>query len=299
MKNPWIDTTSEIYNGERIIVATADLKYIKNLLNSKKYPPVDKVNDDANKETKKAAKEKYKLQLNVYPQHFVGDIDNAKIIILSLNPGYSPEYYNAYKNSTNKDGTNYEQTIKKNLEMERPFFHAFELANESDLGYWGNKMKCWVEDHDEKDYEKDNKKYNKKIIKSLKKITKNIALAEFFPYHSISYNGMYDKLGKGTSSNSNRKIKDYLPTQKFLFEKIKKRIDDKNDKVIIILTRSFAKWYEAIPELKNYENCFEVNNPNHPSLKPENILKVTRVSVESKINTLLNELNKEVQTRKQ
>ena len=83
------------------------------------------------------------------------------------------------------------------------------------------------------------------------------------------------------------------------FEKIKKRIDDKNDKVIIILTRSFAKWYEAIPELKNYENCFEVNNPNHPSLKPENILKVTRVSVESKINTLLNELNKEVQTRKQ
>ena len=281
MENPWIDTTSEIYNGEKIIVATADLKYIKKLLNSKKYPPVDKVDDDANEETKKAAKEKYKLRLNVYPQHFVGDIDNAEIIILSLNPGYSTEYYDAYKN-----GTNYEQIIKENLEMKQPFFHAFELANESDLGYWGNKMKCWVEDYDEKD--------NKTIIESLKKITENIALAEFFPYHSISYNDMYDKLGKGTSPNSNRKIKDYLPTQKFLFEKIKKRIDDKDDRVIIILTRSFAKWYEAVPELKNYENCFEVNNPNNPSLKPENILKVTRVSVESKINTLLNELNKEV-----
>ena len=291
MENPWIDTTLEIYNGEEIIVATADLKYIKKLLNSKKYPPVDKVDDDASEETKKAAEEKYKLQLSVYPQHFVGNIDKAKIIILSLNPGYSTEYYDAYKNRINKNGTKYEQTIKENLEMVRPFFHAFELSNESDLGYWGNKMKCWVEDYDKKD--------NKKIIESLKKITENIALAEFFPYHSISYNGMYDKLGKGTSSNSNRKIKDYLPTQKFLFEKIKKRIDDKNDEVIIILTRSFAKWYEAIPELKNYENCFEVNNPNHPSLKPENILKVTRVSVESKINTLLNELNKEVQTRKQ
>ena len=291
MENPWIDTTLEIYNGEEIIVATADLKYIKKLLNSKKYPPVDKVDDDASEETKKAAEEKYKLQLSVYPQHFVGNIDKAKIIILSLNPGYSTEYYDAYKNRINKNGTKYEQTIKENLEMVRPFFHAFELSNESDLGYWGNKMKCWVEDYDKKD--------NKKIIESLKKITENIALAEFFPYHSISYNGMYDKLGKGTSSNSNRKIKDYLPTQKFLFEKIKKRIDDKNDKVIIILTRSFAKWYEAIPELKNYENCFEVNNPNHPSLKPENILKVTRVSVESKINTLLNELNKEVQTQEQ
>lgn len=281
MENPWIDTTSEIYNGEKIIVATADLKYIKKLLNSKKYPPVDKVDDDANEETKKAAKEKYKLRLNVYPQHFVGDIDNAKIIILSLNPGYSTEYYDAYKNKTE-----YKQTIKENLEMERPFFHAFELANESDLGYWGNKMKCWVEGYEKKD--------NEEIIESLKKITKDIALAEFFPYHSMSYNDMYDKLGKGTSPNSNRKIKDYLPTQKFLFRKIKKRIDDKNDKVIIILTRSFKRWYEAVPELKNYENCFEVNNPNNPSLKPENILKVTRVSVESKINNLLNELNKEV-----
>ena len=289
MENPWKNTTSEIYNGEEIIVATADLKYIKKLLNSKKYPPVDKVDDDADEKIKKSAKEKYKLRLNVYPQHFVGDIDNAKIIILSLNPGYDTKYYNAYKNSINNNGINYEQIIKENLEMKRPFFHAFELANESDLGYWGNKMKCWVEDYDKKD--------NEEIIESLKKITENIALAEYFPYHSISYNGMYDKLGKGTSQNSNRKRKDYLPTQKFIFEKIKKRIDDKNDKVIIILTRSFAKWYEAIPELKNYENCFEVNNPNNPSLKPKNILKVTRISVESKINNLLNDLNKEVQTQ--
>ena len=289
MENPWKNTTSEIYNGEEIIVATADLKYIKKLLNSKKYPPVDKVDDDAKGKTKKAAKEKYKLRLNVYPQHFVGDIDNAKIIILSLNPGYSTEYYDAYKNITNKNGTNYEQIMKENLEMKQPFFHAFELANESDLGYWGNKMKCWVEGYDKKD--------NEELIESLKKITEDIALAEFFPYHSISYNGMYDKLGEGTSLNSNRKIKDYLPTQKFLFKKIKKRIDDKNDKLIIILTRSFAKWYEAIPELKNYENCFEVNNPNNPSLKPKNILKVTRISVESEINNLLNDLNKEVQTQ--
>lgn len=274
MENPWIDTTSEIYNGEKIIVATADLKYIKKLLNSKKYPPVDKVDDDANEETKKAAKEKYKLRLNVYPQHFVGDIDNAKIIILSLNPGYSTEYYDAYKNKTE-----YKQTKKENLEMERPFFHAFELANESDLGYWGNKMKCWVEGYEKKD--------NEEIIESLKKITKDIALAEFFPYHSMSYNDMYNKLGKGTSPNSNRKIKDYLPTQKFLFEKIKKRIDDKDDKVIIILTRSFAKWYEAIEGLRDYKHCYEVNNTRNFSLNPAQIYKVHRESVEDELRKII------------
>lgn len=279
MENPWIDTTSEIYNGERIVVATADLKYIKKLLNSKKYPPVDKVDDDANEETKKAAKEKYKLRLNVYPQHFVGDIDKAKIIILSLNPGYNTEYYDAYKKRINKNGTKYEQIIKENLEMKRPSFHAFELANESDLGYWGNKMKCWVEDYDKKD--------NKKIVESLKKITEDIALAEFFPYHSMSYNDMYDKLGEGTSPNSNRKIKDYLPTQKFLFEKIKKRIDDKNDEVIIILTRSFAKWYEAIEGLRDYKHCYEVNNTRNFSLNPAQIYKVHRESVEDKLKSII------------
>ncbi|WP_288599420.1 hypothetical protein [uncultured Streptococcus sp.] len=279
MENPWIDTTSEIYNGEKIIVATADLKYIKKLLNSKKYPPVDKVDDDADEKIKKSAKEKYKLRLNVYPQHFVGDIDNAKIIILSLNPGYGTEYYNAYKNSINNNGINYEQIIKENLEMKRPFFHAFELANESDLGYWGNKMKCWVEGYEKKD--------NEEIIESLKKMTKDIALAEFFPYHSISYNDMYNKLGKGTSPNSNRKIKDYLPTQKFLFEKIKKRIEDKNDKVIIILTRSFAKWYEAIEGLRDYKLCYEVNNTRNFSLNPAQIYKVHRDSVEDELKSII------------
>lgn len=279
MENPWKNTTSEIYNGEEIIVATADMKYIKNLLNSKNYPPVDKVDDGASEETKKAAKEKYKLRLDVYPQHFVGNIDKAKIIILSLNPGYTTEYYDAYKNSTNKDGTKYEQTIKENLEREQPFFHAFELANESDLGYWGNKMKCWIEDYDKKD--------NEEIIESLKKITENIALAEYFPYHSISYNGMYDKLGKGTSQNSNRKRKDYLPTQKFIFEKIKKRIDDKNDKVIIILTRSFAKWYEAIEGLQDYKYCYEVNNTRNFSLNPAQIYKVHRESVEDELKGII------------
>ena len=279
MENPWIDTTSEIYNGEKIIVATADLKYIKKLLNSKKYPPVDKVDDDADEKIKKSAKEKYKLRLNVYPQHFVGDIDNAKIIILSLNPGYGTKYYNAYKNSINNNGINYEQIIKENLEMKRPFFHAFELANESDLGYWGNKMKCWVEGYEKKD--------NEEIIESLKMITEDIALAEFFPYHSMSYNDMYDKLGKGTSPNSNRKIKDYLPTQKFLFEKIKKRIDDKNDEVKIILTRSFTKWYEAIEGLRDYKNCYEVNNTRNFSLNPAQIYKVHRESVEDELKSII------------
>lgn len=255
MKNPWIGVASRDYNGSKIIVADDDWEYIKKFMKRKTYPLKNNHN--------------YALRLEVYPQHFVGDIQHASVIILSLNPCYSQDYEDDYKSVPK-----YADKIKNNLELNSTNFHALEFSTDNNLGYWGEKLKDWIID-------------KKEILTSLKTITKNIALAEFFPYHSISYDGRCDKLAG----------KDYLPTQKFLFDIIKNRIKQKDVK--IILTRSFKRWYEAIPELKNYENCFEVNNPSKPSLKPKNILKVTRVSVESEINTLLNELNKEVQTQEQ
>ena len=254
MKNPWICVAPRDYNGSKIIVADDDWEYIKQFIERKSYLSKDP---------------KYALKLEVYPQHFVGDIQHASVIILSLNPCYSRDYEDDYKSDLE-----YANKIKNNLELNSTNFHALEFSTDNNLGYWGEKLKDWIID-------------KKEILTSLKTITKNIALAEFFPYHSISYDDRCDKLAG----------KDYLPTQKFLFDIIKNRIKQKDVK--IILTRSFKRWYEAIPELKNYENCFEVNNPSNPSLKPKNILKVTRVSVESKINNLLNELNKEVQTQEQ
>ena len=254
MKNPWIGVAPRDYNGSKIIVADDDWEYIKQFIERKSYLSKDP---------------KYALKLEVYPQHFVGDIQHSSVIILSLNPCYSRDYEDDYKSVLE-----YANKIKNNLELNSTNFHALEFSTDNNLGYWGEKLKDWIID-------------KKEILTSLKTITKNIALAEFFPYHSISYDDRCDKLAG----------KDYLPTQKFLFDIIKNRIKQKDVK--IILTRSFKRWYEAIPELKNYENCFEVNNPSNPSLKPKNILKVTRVSVESKINNLLNELNKEVQTQEQ
>ena len=255
MKNPWIGVASRDYNGSKIIVADDDWEYIKQFIERKSYP------------SKKDSK--YALQLGVYPQHFVGDIQHATVIILSLNPGYGSDYEDDYESDPD-----YGTKIKDNLELNSTNFHALEFSTISNLGYWGEKLQDWIIDKDSKD--------KMEILTSLKIMTQNIALAEFFPYHSISYDSRCDKLAG----------KDYLPTQKFLFDIIKNRI--KQNDVKIILTRSFKRWYEAIPELKNYENCFEVNNPNKPSLKPENILKVKRVSVESKINNLLNELNSQV-----
>ena len=62
MKNPWIGVASRYYNGSKIIVAADDWKYIKQFIERKSYPSKGDPN--------------YALKLEVYPQHFVGDIQH-------------------------------------------------------------------------------------------------------------------------------------------------------------------------------------------------------------------------------
>lgn len=252
MKNPWLETEPRIFGDKKIIVASDDWKYFEKLLSTS-----EKIKD---------------LQLGIYPQHFVGNLKNAEIMILSLNPGYEEEYERAYKN---KQG--YEDIIKNNLEMKNSRFHALDLATEDDLGYWGKRLKFLVDDNKSKNKKKD-------TLDSLKIIAQNIALAEFFPYHSESYDDWFDKIPTKAKIDTEK----YLPSQKFLFYEIKQRIKKKD--VIIVLARSFRKWYEAIPELKDYEKCYEVTNPNNPSLKPEYIYKVERTSVKTEMEEIIREI---------
>ena len=252
MKNPWLETEPRIFGDKKIIVASDDWKYFEKLLNTS-----EKIKD---------------LQLGIYPQHFVGDLKNAEIMILSLNPGYKEEYERAYKN---KQG--YEDIIKNNLEMKNSRFHALDLATEDDLGYWGKRLKFLVDDNKSKNKKKD-------TLDSLKIIAQNIALAEFFPYHSESYDDWFDNIPTKAKIDTEKS----LPSQKFLFYEINQRIKKKD--VIIVLARSFRKWYEAIPELKDYEKCYEVTNPNNPSLKPEYIYKVERTSVKTEMEEIIREI---------
>lgn len=251
MKNPWLETEPQFFGDKKIIVASDDWKYFEKLLSTS-----EKLKD---------------LILDIYPQHFVGDLKNAEIIILSLNPGYNKKYKDAYEK---KEG--YEDIIKNNLEMKNSRFHALDLATEDNLGYWGKRLKFLVDDN--------SKSKKKDTLDSLKIIAQNIALAEFFPYHSKSYDDWFDKIPTKAKIDTEK----YLPSQKFLFTEIENRIKKKD--VIIILARSFRKWYEAIPELKDYEKCYEVTNPNNPSLKPEYIYKVERTSVKTEMEEIIREI---------
>lgn len=251
--NPWNNIVKKEIDNEEVIVALDDFKKLSAYMSTKKYKNKDK---------------DYKLRLSFYPQHFIGDIRTAKIIILGANPGFDNNFNTLY-NSNNL----YQQNIKNNLQLKdgEIKFHAFDLDREGQLGYWGKKLKFWLSNPDIKKIPEE----------SISWFTKNLALAEFFPYHSIKYDtdldAFFDK-------------NDYLPSQKFLFDLLTNRIANNEDPVTIILMRSFNKWYKAIPSLLSYENCYECNNVSNPSLKPEKIFKVKRKNVKKELDDLLNPL---------
>ena len=236
MKNVWESIKNE--NGN--FFAEADRVYLNKFIATDKYKKLKKEN---------------KLELGIIPLHYIGDIRNSRILVLSLNPGFDDDYKEVYKENVGK--------IVDNLIFKNPRFFEVDLYEENKEGYW-KKLKPLFEVQ------------YKKALKTKKGLDddlddffkRNISLVEFFPYHSRKYDNCYDKLGK---SKGNKK--DYLPSQKFLLELLNERCINENDDVIIIISRSRSKWFEAIEELKTYSNCYILSNPQNPSFESENIMK--------------------------
>ncbi|WP_203180224.1 hypothetical protein [Streptococcus mitis] len=240
-KNPWNDILTTTHEGKKVIVARDDWEIIQTILESEK-----KGKDSKSTE----------LHLNFYPQQFVGDIKNADVIILSKNPGYSDKYKRLYNN--NKD---YQQTCLDSLRLKKVGFHAFELDEGDEIGYTAEKFKFWFEDAGMGEQFKTNKDYKEHVDW----FAKHIALAEFFPYHSVDYDRKITTLVKK---------KGYLPTQQFLFNLIKERIADKSKSpVTILIARGYAEWTNAIPELKTYEKCYRSSNPRNATIRAKHLLK--------------------------
>lgn len=63
-----------------------------------------------------------KLVINIFPQHFIGDIKQLKILILSLNPGINNDYLTLYKNNKNL-----KSVIIENLNLNDPKFYTFDF----------------------------------------------------------------------------------------------------------------------------------------------------------------------------
>jgi hypothetical protein len=272
MKNPWEKIYKGDRSGERFVVAEADRPYIEEFLDNKKYVP----------------NEKHKLYFNMMSQQFIGNVLKAKVIFLSNNPRYDEDYLDQYLHTKG-----YENIVENNLRLTPGAkFHAFDLSLKKRGKYWSDKFKVWFpEEVSEKvrlnelrvnspeEFGKKEKELNDKLDEFF---TENIAIVDFFPYYSLLFDKKCEKLAN----------KDYLPTQKFVFEILKKRIEDENDDVVIILLRGRSLWHKAVPGLENYKERYHVTSWQNPSIKPECIIDVSGGHVKEKIERLIEEMKK-------
>lgn len=243
-ENPWTKIVEEVDDlGNKQIFAEGDADFLKELMSSEGYKKLD---------------DQDKLNLNFYPLHYIGDIRNAKILVLSLNPGINDEYIEFY---TSNDC--YQQKIKNNLDFSKPSFFEFDSYKDK-KGYWNKLRELFPEEYD--------KKINSMKEESLdtteidKFFTSNIALVEFFPYHSKVYK---DKLVPLV--NKVIKKEGYLSTQKFVFGIISERLKKKD--VVVIIYRAIDEWMGAVEGLSDYDKVFVTTNPMNPSLKPKKLAK--------------------------
>jgi hypothetical protein len=171
--------------------------------------------------------ETYKVHTEIMPAPFMGNVQSAPILLLLLNPGYDEKeeikgYYKEYKPFWKKE-IQHIQSIP-----ELPLFCLDEKYIEYS-NYWHNKLKPLTSKT------------------SKEKVAKNICQIQFFPYHSKKFKSISKKILTENGSDQ------YLTSQKYNFYLVEKAMERN---AIIIILRSKKMWFEAIPDLKKYENLY-------------------------------------------
>lgn len=134
------------------------------------------------------------LITDLSPQPFLGDLKNAKVYLLMLNPGYSYADHYAEQNSEEL-----RLALEKNLNQdfgnnEYPLFYLDpNFAWHGGAKYWRKALKDYVTEIS------NSKKLNH--TESLKYLSQRVAVLELFPYRSSSF-GSHSLINKLPSSQS-------------------------------------------------------------------------------------------------
>ena len=150
------------------------------------------------------------LRFEVQPDPFLGNLDEASVVVLALNPGFEEEDLVTYRKP--------EYSKQNRLNLLHESTPLFYVLNEN-LAYSGG-YKWWT-----------------RILKqpltevSLEQLSRNLMCIQYFPYHSVTYTH----------------FSPVLPSQKYSFQLVEEAIH--RGKTIIVM-RSEKLWLEAVPALK-------------------------------------------------
>lgn len=154
-------------------------------------------------------------RFDAFPDPFIGNLSTARVIFLSLNPGFKEEDITV--NLSNKF---FVQEAWKNLshESNAPFMYLMDELKET-FGYQ------WWHELLEKSVRDEGLKYEV--------IRERIGVIEYMPYHSETY-------------TPNRLV---VPSQLYAFGLVRQAIKDGR---YIVIMRNVRAWVKAVPELADY-----------------------------------------------
>jgi len=170
-----------------------------------------------------------RLHLGLYPVPFIGDMQNASIYILMLNPGLGPGDYFEYEVPC------FQQTLLANLRQEKkpgvmPFvFLDPKFAWHGGFGYWHRKLKGVIEEL----------AVSKciSLAKARAALGRELAVVQLVPYHSTVFR---------FSSNSLKQLPSVRLAQDFVRQTVAERV--KARKAIVIVTRQVKTWDQSLPD---------------------------------------------------
>jgi len=224
-ENPWLDLVNDIEGNIYI-------PYSENVLKTDK-----RVLDEFNSR----ASEIFKYHTEVLPEPFLGNVLDAKVVILALNPGF---VYDAnigkWEKASEAEKENFIKSKCDQLSLKtKEFISEDKIENEIGDNYWSKKTK----------YISDNYPNSKN----------DIALIQFCGYHSEKFRLISSKYF-GRSSL-------YLSSQEFTFRIIRYLMQ--KDRVII-LARGERIWYKAITGLCKYPKLVKLKNYRNICITPGN-----------------------------
>ncbi|MBR4321204.1 hypothetical protein [Treponema sp.] len=172
------------------------------------------------------------MHLSLLPAPYCGDLENAKIYILSLNPGFAvTDYYEEEKCEK------YRSEIIRNIKQEKTQYMNYcfnpEFLWTGGARYWTNKFKQITKELIEKEV-------HNNLFEVLQNLSNRIATLELIPYHSQKY-------------NLPKKIEESLCSKKL----IKKFVHDtlvpkaKKGETLIIVARKAKEWGFGKSDNKN------------------------------------------------
>lgn len=159
--------------------------------------------------------ESSQLHTGLIPVPYVGNLKNASIYLLMINPGFGPnDYYSEYHCDSFRNELK-DNLIQKDMDNKQyPLFYLNPQYCHTGGGqYWLKKFGSII------------RKLNKELVlgyeNTLKLVAKNVCVLELFPYHSKNFN------------ISNRIIRD-LESTKVIKEYLDKLLKE-NNKIVLCL----------------------------------------------------------------